>query len=262
MANKRPAFQRYPKDYLSDEHVALMTLEEEGAYNRLMDHCWLEGDIPDDPALLRALCKHIPQKRMERIWECLRPRFRPRPKKPGRMVHPRLEIERRKQDEHKKARSRAGTRGAKARWEKEENGSAIVLPMAKDSSSPATASATASSSLTKPSCLPPVSGRHEFSPYLKQDKAVILEVWHLGEDTITVNDKPVSMELEMHIHRQLCLARGEEEIHGALPFIRQAEPEIGADVSISLRLAEARPEVLNRCIGLWHKSTLGKDTAV
>ena len=48
------------------------------------------------------------------------------------MVHPRLEIERKKQDEHKKAKSRAGSRGAKARWDKKENGVAIDSPMAEN----------------------------------------------------------------------------------------------------------------------------------
>ena len=58
MTEKAPAFQWYPKDYLSDLNVVVMTLEEEGAYRRLMDYCWLHGSIPDDMAALGAMCKN------------------------------------------------------------------------------------------------------------------------------------------------------------------------------------------------------------
>lgn len=47
---KSPAFQFYPKDWISDAKVCELSLEEEGAYIRLLSHCWLEGSIPADPA--------------------------------------------------------------------------------------------------------------------------------------------------------------------------------------------------------------------
>jgi len=145
MGDKRPAFQWYPKDYLTDENVIPMTLEEEGAYRRLIDHCWLHGSIPDDMDRLGAMCKTSGEHLAE-LWPAIEPCFR---KKGQRWYHPRLDLERRKQDNHRKAKSEAGKAGAKARWENEENGSAMNLPMAKNGSSFASASATATATTSE-----------------------------------------------------------------------------------------------------------------
>ena len=53
--SKNPAFQFYPGDYLSSQRVSLMTLEEEGAYIRLLCYCWKHGHIPSDPIQLAHL---------------------------------------------------------------------------------------------------------------------------------------------------------------------------------------------------------------
>ena len=53
--NKAPAFQFYAGDYLSSSRVTLLTLEEEGAYIRLLCHCWLHGSIPNDPEMIARL---------------------------------------------------------------------------------------------------------------------------------------------------------------------------------------------------------------
>ena len=141
MSDKRPAFQWYPKDYLTDERVVVMTLEEEAAYRRLMDFCWLHVSLPDDMNKMGAMCK-TDGTHMAVLWDAISECFY---KHEGRWFHPRLDLERKKQDAHREAKVRAGKRGAKARWEKEENGSAKVPPMAKDSPSSASASASAPS---------------------------------------------------------------------------------------------------------------------
>jgi len=53
--SRAPAFQFYAGDYLSSSRVQLMTLEEEGAYIRLLCHCWLHGSIPSDPERIARL---------------------------------------------------------------------------------------------------------------------------------------------------------------------------------------------------------------
>lgn len=53
--NKSPAFMFYPSDWLGSQRVSLMTLEEEGAYIRLLSYCWQHGSIPRDPDKLARL---------------------------------------------------------------------------------------------------------------------------------------------------------------------------------------------------------------
>jgi len=53
--SKAPSFQFYPGDYLSSQRVSLLTLEEEGAYIRLLCYCWKNGEIPSDPGQLARL---------------------------------------------------------------------------------------------------------------------------------------------------------------------------------------------------------------
>ena len=55
MKFKSPAFQFYPADWLGSQRVSLMTLEEEGAYIRLLSYCWQHGSIPADPAAAARL---------------------------------------------------------------------------------------------------------------------------------------------------------------------------------------------------------------
>lgn len=54
---KAPAFQFYAAEYLADMNVQLLTLEQEGAYIRLLAFCWREGKVPNDDIRLAALCK-------------------------------------------------------------------------------------------------------------------------------------------------------------------------------------------------------------
>jgi len=81
VTDKRPAFQWYPKDHLTDLNVLPMTLEEEGAYRRLMDYCWLTGYIPSDTKGMAPLCGCQPD-RMAELWVAIEPCFRPHPKEP------------------------------------------------------------------------------------------------------------------------------------------------------------------------------------
>jgi uncharacterized protein YdaU (DUF1376 family) len=50
-----PFLRFFPKDYLSSESVAFLSLEEEGAYLRALLHCWINNGIPSDPGRLARL---------------------------------------------------------------------------------------------------------------------------------------------------------------------------------------------------------------
>lgn len=134
MAEKSPAYQRYPKDYLGDENVVVMTLEEEGAYNRLMDFCWMQGSLPSDMRELAAMCKNVPVKRMQKMWERIGRCFQPHPDHPGRLTHKRLDKEREKQAEWSRKSSEGGKKGSATRWGKDKGGHALVNESLQDGS--------------------------------------------------------------------------------------------------------------------------------
>lgn len=112
-----PAFQFYPSDFLADENQMLMELAEAGAYIRLICVCWKEGSIPTDLRKLAKLVGATP-KEMANIWPALAPCFDPHPVIAERLVHPRLEKERRKQNQYHEKMSQAGKKGAERRHSK------------------------------------------------------------------------------------------------------------------------------------------------
>lgn len=140
-----PCFQFYPRDYLSSSRVAQMTLEQEGAYIRLLAAQWLDGSIPASVPALARMCKST-ARAMQRLWdgwteektqdvvpglsEC----FVSAPGLTGRLINERLEHERAEQKARKRERAESGKRGARARW---VDGSAMAQPSVTDSTTPA-----------------------------------------------------------------------------------------------------------------------------
>jgi uncharacterized protein YdaU (DUF1376 family) len=126
---KSPAFQFYPADFLNDENVVLMTNQEIGCYVKLICYCWREGSIPADVSKIAKLCGEDGSA-MAQLWLSIKSCFSSAKNDDTRLVHPRLEEERKKQAEFKKDRISAGKKGAKTRWLKglEGDGSAIGQP--------------------------------------------------------------------------------------------------------------------------------------
>jgi uncharacterized protein YdaU (DUF1376 family) len=136
-----PAFQYYPKEYLSDAKVRAMSYTERGMYWELVSLMWGECQLPAAPEKLARILG-IPLPVLQKHWPSLAPCFRV---VGDGIEHGRLEIERRKQREHKAIRTAAGRRGgeAKARRRAEavlENAASKVV--AKSSSSSPSASPT------------------------------------------------------------------------------------------------------------------------
>lgn len=111
-----PAFQFYPKEFLTDGNVAGMSLQERGAYITLICLCWQEGTIPSDPRRLANMVG-LPYRAFARLWPAINVCFRDS-QVTGRLVHPRLEKERVKQEDFRKRQAHA----AASRWDK-PNGS-------------------------------------------------------------------------------------------------------------------------------------------
>lgn len=125
MAEKAPAFQFYPKDYLADKNVRVMTLKERGAYVELMAIEWNEKGLPNDDeelAMLSGLGEEWAGKSGEKIKRCFRVRG-------SKLVHPRLEKEREKQRQRRLECSNAGKASAEARKNREKEATDVEPPL-------------------------------------------------------------------------------------------------------------------------------------
>ncbi|OQA61448.1 MAG: hypothetical protein BWY41_00128 [Candidatus Atribacteria bacterium ADurb.Bin276] len=112
MKNNSPAFQFYPADYLADEKVQLMNLQQEGVYIRALSYCWREGSIPSDPQILATLIgKGCTEEDARVVQEC----FVLDKKDHSRMKHLRLDSERKKQKKWKEKSSEGGKRSGEVR---------------------------------------------------------------------------------------------------------------------------------------------------
>lgn len=113
---KSPAFQFYPKDFLTDERVRLMSHTERGIYVTLLCFCWLEQSLPAQPSQL-ALLVNVKASQFQRMWDdgtmaaCFY-------ESNGRLFHKRLDAEREKQE----AFRRRASDGGKAALDRRGNG--------------------------------------------------------------------------------------------------------------------------------------------
>jgi hypothetical protein len=119
-------FPYYFKRFEMSDRVALMTLEEEGAYHRAIRIAWAEGSIPANPKILAA---KIQKGCSEEVAKTVLESFTPMPENPARMVHKTVEQVRREQKQKYLSLKTRGKLGAAKRWEtKDENSSAIAQP--------------------------------------------------------------------------------------------------------------------------------------
>ncbi len=103
--NKRPSFQFYPTDWLSDPNVIAMTAEQRGGYIQLLATMWttedcLLWDNDDYLCSISGLTK-VPLSLVKRCFK----------RKGKNITHKRLQYEREKQNSFRKKCSAAGKRG-------------------------------------------------------------------------------------------------------------------------------------------------------
>jgi uncharacterized protein YdaU (DUF1376 family) len=111
-----PAFQFYPKDWISNHERVRWDLSTQGAYILLCCYAWVgNGRLPEDMEVLARMCNCRTQK-MEKMWVKLKGSFVM--VGDGTFFNPVIENERKVQAEHKKERAKAGKMGAEARWKK------------------------------------------------------------------------------------------------------------------------------------------------
>lgn len=130
---KSPAFQWYPKDYLTDQSIATVSLEAEGLYRYLLDVAWLEDGLPADMGDVCALVRKCKtREHFDRLWREISHKFVMG--RGNRLRNKRQERERAKQKRFSKSRKES----AKKRWEAEREkadarADARALPLASNS---------------------------------------------------------------------------------------------------------------------------------
>jgi hypothetical protein len=157
---KAPAFPFYAADYLADETVSLMTLEEEGALARAKAYCWREGSIPADESKLSRLLKNASNQTVRLVREC----FIQCPNDASRLISQELEELREKQRLWKEKSAEAGKKSGKSRREKKlhteptfNEGSDLVEPKSNSSFAFASSSSSNISTKTKAKATPEAS---------------------------------------------------------------------------------------------------------
>lgn len=121
---KAPAFQFYPTDYIASQRVQMLTLEEEGAYVRLLCYCWQHGSIPSD---VEQLARLIGKGASTTLAAVVAAMFQPT-SDGSRLVHDRLEREKAKQDEWRAKSAAGGLKSAEKRKGGAKGGSTVVQP--------------------------------------------------------------------------------------------------------------------------------------
>ena len=111
-----PAFQFYPQEWVASNSRVKWNLETQGAYILLLCYCWTgDGRLPLDMEVLARMCNCRTQK-MEKMWEELKDAFVIADD--GTFMSQEIENERKIQADHREERSKAGKKGAEARWKK------------------------------------------------------------------------------------------------------------------------------------------------
>jgi uncharacterized protein YdaU (DUF1376 family) len=180
---KSPTFQFWPKDFLTDGEQAALSLEQCGAYIRLLCTCWLEHTIPDDATrLARIVGGGITSRRMEVIWPDIRSCFISDPQVPGRLRHSRLDRERLVQAEWRE-KSAEGGRKSQANRKGSSKGGSTTVPTIVQPRTDSPVSSLQSPSTPKP---PEGAGEHPWNQWR--------EAWERsGRTSLPANPKAIDI---------------------------------------------------------------------
>jgi hypothetical protein len=109
---KAPAFQFYPADYLINDKIAVLTLEEQGAYIRAVCYCWKYGSVPSDTKTLASLICCGCSEEVARAFSTV---FKVSSTDPTKLIN--LDLEKRRQEQKiwRKKCSDGGKRSAESR---------------------------------------------------------------------------------------------------------------------------------------------------
>lgn len=154
-----PYYPKYAQDWLSSESVTSMTLEQQGAFERLLCYQWQQGSIPADKVLLAKLLG-VDSSAIAELWQgTLALAYSYMPNDDTRLYNKRLEEHRTAMEKRNRERKESGYKGAVAHWGKKNIKNGRAIAELKHSVS------VSVSSLTTP--LPPKGGSGEIPTELK-----------------------------------------------------------------------------------------------
>jgi hypothetical protein len=178
--SKAPAYQEYAADYLADETIQLMSLEEEGILARLKNICWMSGSIPADLDKLSRLCKFAPTNVLTQVVKAC---FKQHPSLSDRLIYPNHEVQKEKQLEWRLKSAEAGRKSAKVRGEKkaksvESNQSSLeVEPTIQPNANSSSLSLSSTSSSSKGKEQKPSRDKREGDPRHQPFKLALQTYW-------------------------------------------------------------------------------------
>jgi uncharacterized protein YdaU (DUF1376 family) len=146
--NKSPSYQWYPKDAISSARMTVLSLEEEGAYRRALDFCWLTGSLPADTETLARIIGKGCTPETAAVVRSMFTRVKSNRKL---LIHDRLEAERSKQSAWREKSTRAGRKSATQRWGADDTQTADKAPAIAAAVSPAVKNTTATKAQKKTS---------------------------------------------------------------------------------------------------------------
>lgn len=111
-----PWYKWFPAKFALSEEAGPLSLAEEGAFHRLLDHQWINGSIPTELEKLACICKRIPDHEMESMWVRLNPLFEPDPNNSRRRINRDLWDQMNEVSESSERQAASGRAGAKKRW--------------------------------------------------------------------------------------------------------------------------------------------------
>ncbi|HWP38980.1 MAG TPA: DUF1376 domain-containing protein [Gemmatimonadales bacterium] len=216
--NKPPAYQHYAKEWL--EGTAHLSLEEQGAYQRLLDHEWERGPLNPDMGELANLLG-VSRQRFAKLWAKLR-RYFPA-QADGHLANPKLEQIRAAQEAYRQRQSERGRAGgqtsaqARGQASAQARGQASAQPALKPQGKPEASSPT-SYLLKSTTTIPSESGKPVQEARAESIHAVILpllreHVWRPdGKCPSEINGAPWDERREGTVIRELAKSYSVSEL--------------------------------------------------
>lgn len=122
MAHEFPYFPCYADDFTAG--TAAMSPLAVGIYMRCLCHQWSHGSVPDDLEAIGRLSGATPDEILK-AWPSVSSKFKKQPD--GTLQNARMEKERAQVVTQSKRRTKAGKKGAKARWQSHSDGNADAM---------------------------------------------------------------------------------------------------------------------------------------